>query len=180
MNLSSLVAASVPIPVTALHIIPVYSAQARFLGVYTSAFCFLLLGFAFYSRHSIAKWALGTKGHPTKHSTILLALPGALIVAGLSLVISYHSVLQFSIQDLRSLGVHASTAQILENTDYTEIPRFTLLCACYLGMFLSMEAAFILMALREYLQDILGLSEIDLIDGRRSQHVTSAQAPPTL
>ena len=35
----------------------------------------------------------------------------------------------------------------------------------YLGMFLAAEAAFVLMAIREYLQDVIGLSEMELIAG---------------
>ena len=93
----------------------------------------------------------------------------------LALVIGY-SILQHSLEDLHSLGVHASTAQILQKTDCMGIPKFSALCACYLGMFLSMEGAFILMALREYLQDVIGLSEIDLITQGHTQGAILAKS----
>lgn len=35
--------------------------------------------------------------------------------------------------------------------------------ACYLGIFMTAELAFLLMALREYLQDLLGLTDARLI-----------------
>ena len=54
MSLSSLVVAALPIPVTMLGFIPTYAAQTKLLSVYTSLFCFLLLGFVFYSRRSLA------------------------------------------------------------------------------------------------------------------------------
>jgi hypothetical protein len=37
--------------------------------------------------------------------------------------------------------------------------------ACYLGIFLFAETAFLLMAIREYLQDLLKIREEDLILG---------------
>ena len=46
-----------------------------------------------------------------------------------------------------------------------DVARSTTLAALYIGMFLTAELAFILMALREYLQDLLKLSEERLILG---------------
>ena len=56
-----------------------------------------------------------------------------------------------------------STADVLTHADYGEIHNGYLLVICYLGMFLAAEAAFILMAIREYLQDLLGLTDVQLI-----------------
>ena len=55
LNVWSVAAAALPVPVTSLRIIPMYAAQRQFLTLYTSLFCFLLLGFAFYARHTIAR-----------------------------------------------------------------------------------------------------------------------------
>jgi len=55
MSVSSLVVASLPIPATSLHLIPTFGAQTKLLSVYTSLFCFLTLGFIFYSRHPLAR-----------------------------------------------------------------------------------------------------------------------------
>ena len=54
-------------------------------------------------------------------------------------------------------------------TDYREIPNSVQLTVCYVGMFVTAEAAFILMALREYLQDVLKISDTSLIRLRQSK-----------
>jgi hypothetical protein len=56
-----------------------------------------------------------------------------------------------------------SASKILAETDMLDVSRSTTLAAMYIGMFLAAELAFILMALREYLQDLLKLSEERLI-----------------
>ena len=40
------------------------------------------------------------------------------------------------------------------------------LAACYMGFFLCAEAAFVLMAIREYLQDLLHLGDRELVQRR--------------
>jgi hypothetical protein len=58
-----------------------------------------------------------------------------------------------------------STEAVLKQTDYMDIPYSIGLVVSYLGIFLSAEAAFVLMAIKEYLQDLLGLTETQLIAG---------------
>lgn len=169
MSVSSVVAASLPIPVTALQFIPTYSAQTKFLSVYSSLSCFLLLGFIFYSRHTLARWMFRplTKSR-SKFGAFIDLLPLGLIVGCGCFIGVYHWLLQNSIQvsmaDWVRRGVAiGSTPEVLQKTDYMDIPGAPGLVACYLGIFLSAEAAFILMAIREYLQDLLGLTEAELI-----------------
>src|SRR5579864_6329677 len=45
-----------PAPLSYFHVIPTFKAQYKFLTGYVTVFCFLALGFIFYSRHSIAHW----------------------------------------------------------------------------------------------------------------------------
>ena len=97
-------------------------------------------------------------------------LPLALILSSILLVLAYDSVLEGSIQTawatLSVRGVVVQSSQeILQKLDYTEIPNRFLLMACYLGIFLTAELAFLMMALREYLQDLLGLTDERLIRG---------------
>jgi hypothetical protein len=54
---------------------------------------------------------------------------------------------------------------LLSKIDAREIPGSGKLIVAYLGMFVSAESAFVLMALREYLQDALKLEERELIFG---------------
>jgi predicted transcriptional regulator with HTH domain len=49
------------------------------------------------------------------------------------------------------------------------------LMALYVGFFALAEAAFVLMATKEYLQDVLGLSDLEIIAGG-----TAAPSPPAL
>jgi len=163
LNVWSVAAAALPIPVTSLHVIPVYAAQRPFLTLYTSLFCFLLLGFAFYARHTIARALAPRRGVNGRFAhSALLALPGACIAATFGFILIYHWTLQLSLNDLRLLGVSATTPVMLDKADYMEIPRAIWLALSYLGLFVSAEAAFILMALKEYMVEARALSEADL------------------
>jgi len=51
------------------------------------------------------------------------------------------------------------------------------LVGCYLGIFISAEVAFVMMALKEYLQDQLGLSEIEVIKGNPVGYITFISHP---
>ncbi len=55
---------------------------------------------------------------------------------------------------------------LLKNEEYDEIPMAPQLMFSYLFLFLFAEAAFILMAIREYLEDVMGLTEMELISGK--------------
>jgi hypothetical protein len=170
ISVSSVVTASLPIPIAAAKLIPVYDCQQKFLGTYTSLFCFLLLAFVFYSRHSIARWMFGPQLHLSKSRArgLFSLLPLLLIVGSACLVYEYHVQLQASIAEVRASillrGMPSdSGAKILAETDMLDVARSTTLAVLYIGMFLTAELAFILMALREYLQDLLKLSEERLI-----------------
>ena len=58
-------------------------------------------------------------------------------------------------------------AKILAGS-YLEIPWGFWLRPLYIGMFVTAEAAFILMATREYIQDLLQLSDVEVIRGERA------------
>lgn len=68
-------------------------------------------------------------------------------------------------QELASLGGPdtRSTSEVLADTDLTRIPHGALLVVLYLFVFVFAEGAFILMALREYLQDVLGVTDKQII-----------------
>jgi hypothetical protein len=61
---------------------------------------------------------------------------------------------------------------ILRTTKVDDIPSFARLSVLYIGIFLCAEVAFILMALKEYAKEAMGLSERDLMMGPQ------AVAPP--
>ena len=60
-----------------------------------------------------------------------------------------------------------SMEKILKRNRLQDVPYSLTLIGLYLGFFLATEAAFVLMALREYLQDLLGISDEALIKGGR-------------
>src|SRR5271166_367486 len=164
MGTASVVTASLPIPLAAFHLIPTYAAQEKFLSTYTSLFCFLMLGYLFYIRHSLGRLMFYTK--PDGHVTLRMFVsfvPLLLILASLSLVFLYHYYLMASLTAFSERGVMNATADLLKQADYREIPDSLQLTVCYLGMFVTAEAAFILMALREYLQDVLHIQDASLI-----------------
>jgi hypothetical protein len=170
MGTASIVTASLPIPVAAFHLIPTYAAQEKFLSTYTSLFCFLMLGYLFYIRHALGRAMFFTRpdGH-VAFRAFLSFVPLLLILASLSFVALYHHYLMDSLLVFSQQGVMSSTTDVLKSVDYREIPDSLQLTVCYLGMFLTAEAAFILMALREYLQDVLKIQDASLIRLPRSR-----------
>jgi hypothetical protein len=161
MSVSTIVAASIPIPIGAWRLIPIYSQQRGFLTVYASLICFLLMAVMFSVRHRLSVAIFGG----SFAATLIAILPFACIVLTLACIFFYHSTLLDSIQQLRSQGVMGSTDAVLNSADISEIPFALKLSACYLGIFVFAEAAFLLTAMREYLQDALHLDEIALLHG---------------
>jgi len=176
MSVSTIVAASIPIPIATWKLIPIYSQQRGFLTVYASLFCFLLLAFVYSIRHRLAV-PMFSKG---KMSSFIAALPFLFIVLTLACIMTYHAVLQQSIEQLRGLGLRFTTADLLDKVDATEIPYAVPLAACYLGIFIFAESAFVLMAIREYLQDLLQLDEIALLHGTADISQPRTKPQPSL
>jgi hypothetical protein len=110
-------------------------------------------------------------------SALANAAPFVLIVASFGLIIQYHRTLEDSIN--MSAVLHQSvcaaqlTTQCLMGVEQTP-PLNLMLFASYIGIFASAEAAFALMAIKEYLQDLLGLSDPDII--RKSERAAEAAA----
>lgn len=228
MSISSLVVASLPIPVTSFGLIPTFSAQTKLLSVYTSLFCFLALGFIFYSRHQLARimfpeyfgreeaepskiysYAVGgatseeelkelrlKEERLRKHEewrasrrrligntwrTFIVLLPIIFIAASLVSIFQYNDVLILNVKEITQSAANSTTDRItdfkyiLEHTDLNDIKYSSRLMILYIAIFLMAEAAFIMMAIKEYLQDLVGLTEMDLIRGRQPEAVT---APP--
>jgi len=149
MGVSSVVVAALPIPVTSLDLISVPTGMSKILSVYTSLFCFLILGMIFFSRHTLARYmfpALGLKRTPITVLIRVFTHPLVYMIACVLCVISYHNQVGWM-----EVGV-------VEAHDV-----LTLAALSYLGIFIFAEASFILMAIKEYLQDLLKLSEIELI-----------------
>lgn len=221
MSVWAVIAAALPIPITSMKLIPTYSAQTPVLSTYTSLFCFLLLGFIFYSRHALARLMFKsavTGDHLSRIASLVRMAPMLLIVASLSMVFLYHWTLDNSIKtalkENNKVVIVNIVRELEKNPGYLDaenkitwgrlnemekvepnyqslmnkipvsmlkledfydgdlilktwprhrIPNGLLLMALYFGIFIFAECAFILMAIKEYMQDVLKLTENDLI-----------------
>jgi len=159
-----------PAPLSYFQVIPTFQSQSKFLAGYVTVFCFLALGFIFYSRHSIARWMfIGARKRGTEKALIAW-LPLVLIGVSLVFLSTYHLLLQWSvsksISDFFLKGVNLNDQLALSQTPFEEI-RFAIpLMISYLGVFLAAESAFAVMAIREYMQDILKLEDSEIVNLR--------------
>jgi hypothetical protein len=168
MHVSGVLLACVPIPVASLKLLPIFSQQKGYLTVYSSLFCFLLVAALFSLRHSLAKSMFNEGGW----RWIIAALPFVFIVLSLACILGYHATLQDSLQKMRMMGAQGSTADLLQSADSSDISKSLSLSAYYLGIFVFAECAFTLLALREYLQDAMGLDEVKLLAAQVAPNVS--------
>jgi hypothetical protein len=64
-----------------------------------------------------------------------------------------------------------TSAEVLQKLESWQIPLGHRLMLLYLGIFIFAESAFIVMALKEYLQDLVKLSELELITGYSEERI---------
>lgn len=217
MSISTLVIAALPIPVTSLNLIPTFTAQTKILSVYTSLFCFLILGLIFYLRHQLARilfheffsnedyWVTPLdRADPNVRwrrnvrkflkASLIGLIPLLLIAASVFSAFQYNDNLVGNVSkikqsiwdragieqrlateaDVKAVKERTTFDAILKNTELDQIPRGSLLMLLYILIFITAEAAFVLMAIKEYLQDLVKLTEVDLIQGRKLVAVSDA------
>lgn len=193
MSVSAIVTAALPIPVTSLQLIPTYTNHTRLLSVYTTLFCFLVLSFVFYRRHDLARLMFSDffESPPSDHeirrrlgARVVNGAPALLIVASLACLFFYHFTLEQSLMATPAQyaggeppSLQASLGERREwyllNTLPSPFASVTLI-ALYLGLFVFAESAFVLMAVKEYLQDVLRLSDMEIVRGERSGYAELA------
>jgi hypothetical protein len=143
---ASLAVAALPIPVRLLHLIPAFASQKKFMSTYTSMSCFLVFAYVFYCRHTLARWMFARRGQHFAVRFWVSVLPPLLFICC-------------------SAGARLPSSALLSKIDAREIPGSGRLIVLYLGMVVFAESAFVVMAIREYLQDALKLEERELIFG---------------
>jgi hypothetical protein len=149
--------AALPEVATEFGLIPVYESQRRMLPACTSFFCFLGFACIFSLRHGLARAMFGQRLLTTADSTH----------ARHRISIDYLSPCLI----LASLGAAATYLWVFESgrglPTFPALPRSSadavVLALSFVAMFLFAEAAFAIMAVREYLQDMLGLSDAAVI-----------------
>jgi hypothetical protein len=196
MGVMPLVVASFAPIVTLLNAIPTYSLQTKTLSTMTGLLGFLLVAWAFSSRHSLAvRFFYDQERKSSNHYHFLdlrfslfrsaFGVPFCLIVLMMSFFFGYswmleHSIMVAQVDELRREGLIQADelargdpaaimitapenripprSGILKQENY-RIPYGTALVALYVGIFLCAELAFVFMALREYMQSVLKLSD---------------------
>jgi hypothetical protein len=151
--------ACTPIPMASWGLLPLFSAQKGYLTVYSSLFCFLLVGSLFSLRHRIAKHLFMND----RWSMLITILPFLFIVLTVGCIFGYQATLQRSLEQMRVQGSTDPATHLLQSADESDIPFPLVLSAYYLGIFVFAECAFIILAIREYLQDAMGLAERALL-----------------
>jgi len=175
MGAAPMIAAALPIPITAGKIIPTYQEHTSFLTAYCSMFCFLIVAFVFYRRHRMGSYLLPELWEkPTRIAGRLVVswLPLILIFLTAASIIVYHFLLDMTLLEwekaLRSPGSPTlSVADLLAKggriSTQLKFLGQALFFGSYLGIFVFSTLAFSLMAVREYMQTELGLTELDLV-----------------
>jgi hypothetical protein len=175
MGTASLVTAALPIPVRSLHLIPAFVSQEKFMNTYTSMSCFLVFAYVFYSRHTLARWMFARRGEHFAVRFWVSVLPLLFICCSIGCAIAYHRELGQALDALAAAGARLPSSVLLSKIDAREIPGSGRLIVVYLGMFVFAESALVLMAIREYLQDVLKLEERGLIFGVDPKKLSARQ-----
>jgi hypothetical protein len=208
ISVSTLITASLPIPITAFSLLPTFKQQTDILSIYSSLFCFLLLGYIFYIRHQLARFLFPRYYQTAKPYAGLMSqrmykpklyytyvqittifvifLPALFIGLSAFCVFKYHQNLNHLIDfihsettkmpqnsfvffniDPKTFDIYsANQTYILNNFQISSKPGEShFLMIYYFGIFFFAEASFVMMAIKEYLQDVLNFSETLLIDG---------------
>lgn len=152
--------ACLPVAATEFGLIPIYESQRRILPACASFFCFLGFAYVFSLRHGLARAMFGVRllssnGDSTRarYRISIDHLPACLILASLGAAAIYLSAFES--------GRGLPTFPALPRSSAGAVA----LALSFVAMFLLAEAAFAIMAVREYLQDVLGLSDAAIIAG---------------
>ena len=154
--------AALPVVVTQFGLIPVYDSQRSLLPAYASFFCLLALAFVFSQRHRMARvmfaprllWPddSGAQAKGRTRISINAAL-AAMIFGALACTALYLWAFE--------IGRASPTFPRLPPTSMNAV----LLALSFITLFLLASAAFAVVAVREHLQHVLGLSDEEVITG---------------
>ena len=155
--------AALPVVVTQFGLIPVYDSQRSLLPAYASFFCLLALAFVFSQRHRMARTMFAPKllwpeesGTSQVKGKTRLSINGALaamIFGALACTAIYLWAFE--------IGRTAPTFPRLPPTSLNAV----LLALSFITLFLLASAAFAVVAVREHIQRVLGLSDAEVITG---------------
>lgn len=181
MGVWCILVAALPVVATAFGLIPIYDSQRRMLPAYTGFFCLLGFAYVFSLRHGLARtmfrgrltWTdATTPDRRAGQRASINYLLACLILASIGSAATY----LWAFESGRELPL------------FPQLPRSSadavVLALSYIAMFLLAEAALAIMTVREYVQDVLGLSDAEVITGASSiygeQLGTSPSPDPAL
>jgi hypothetical protein len=176
MGVMPVVTAALAPLLTFLRALPTYESQRTTLATVTGVLGFLTLAWLFYVRRTIALGSL-VRGF----RFLINITPFLLIVCTLASFIGYFQILGKSTDAALKLvqkdpvkyveqdkAMQFKTGNdVLKHWDDRPIPYSTSLQLVYLGIFLSAECAFVMMALREYINDTCHISEVEWMFGKQ-------------
>jgi len=109
--------------------------------------------------------------------------PLMLIGVSLVCVLLYHMVLHLSVlfSTYTFTGLQPTFDEVVQSADPLDIPMYfqPTLILLYLGIFVAAEAAFVLMAIKEYLQNYLKLEDARIIIEDSQTEVAGSDCPPS-
>jgi hypothetical protein len=154
--------AALPIVVTRFGLIPVYESQKNLLPAYASFFCLLALAYVFSQRHRLARAMFAAR---------LLWTDLDVAQSKTSKRLSINGGLAGMI--LGALGCAAIYLWAFEggrtSRDFPALPpssmNAVLLALSFIMLFLLASGAFAIVAVREHMQRVLGLSDAEVITG---------------
>jgi hypothetical protein len=152
--------AALPVAATEFGLIPIYESQRRLLPASASFFCFLGFVYIFSLRHRLARAMFGARlpwlHENSTHARFRISidhLPACLILASLGAAATYLSAFE------NGRGLPTFPALPRSSADAV------VLALSFVATFVLADAAFAIMTVREYLQDVLGLSDATVIAG---------------
>jgi len=185
MGVMPIVAAALAPLLTFLKAIPRYESQRGTLATLSGILGFLLLAWLFYVRRTIALGSL-IRGF----RFLINMIPFLLIVGTVASFIGYFQLLGVSTgtaltladknqwtyaEKDKSVGFKTES-DVLKHWDDRPVPYSASLQLLYLAIFLAAECAFVLMALREYINDTRRVSELEWMFGKQdAQALTEMQ-----
>lgn len=161
MGVMPIVTAALAPLLTAMNVLPMYGPQRKALATMAGMLGFLLLAWLFYVRRTIALGSI-TRGY----RSIFNFLPLMLILASIGCYVAYANVLDASVNAIQHDNATLTRSVVLSTwTGEHAAPHMLELQLLYLSMFLAAEAAFVMMAMREYAIDVRGITEREWMYG---------------
>jgi len=153
-----IVVATLPIIAAQFALVPIYESQRLMLPAYGAFFCLLGFAYVFSLRHGLGRAMFVTSTVSTNTVARRRRISINVLLACLILA---------------SIGAAAIYLWAFESgrtsPTFPKLPRSSaeavMLALSYVTMFVLAETAFAIMAVREYLQDVMGLTDADAVAG---------------